>query len=392
MSASAWTDRLPSFATAWSHVSQRGPRVVAGLLLALIALQLALLLTRQTGRMPLPGADSAAMAVPRPSNAREIDISGIVNGHLFGQKAVVPVSASDAPASSAPLVLAGVYALDDPLRGLAIIGQSAANARLVKVGGNIDGGARLHSVFKDRVVIERGEALETVSLPKTMTGSVQIQSRPAPAAEVSGGQRLRNLAQNGTLLNGLLRVQAVTAQGKLQGFRVYPGGRNSLAVFGQLGLRAGDLITHINGTALDDMNRSQEVLQTLSNAASASVTVLRSGQPTEVNLNLTAVAQAAEEAVAADAAAAAEAAAANAGGPGQRGRFNAGSFAPGGQGGAGGGDTSGAAPGRIPGTVSGSAPGQQGAASSRQQGNSPAGGGATTRGGGRTRGGGMGGG
>ncbi len=387
----AWTERLPSFATVRSHVSQQGPRIVAGLLLALIALQLALLVTRQTGRMPLPSADGAAMAVPRPSNAREIDIGGIVNGHLFGQKAVVPVAASDAPASTAPLVLAGVYALDDPRRGLAIIGQSAANARLVHVGGNIDGGARLHSVFKDRVVIERGEALETVSLPKTMTGSVQIQSRPAPAPEISGGQRLRNLAQNGTLLNGLLRVQAVTAQGKLQGFRVYPGGRNSLAVFGQLGLRAGDLITHINGTALDDVNRSEEVLQTLSNAASASVTVLRSGQPTEVNLNLTAVAQAAEEAVAADAAAAAEAAA-NAAGPGQRGRFNAGSFAPGGPRAAGSGDTQGAAPDTVPGTVSRSAPGQQGAANTRQQGNSPAGGGATTRGGSRTRGGGMGGG
>lgn len=333
MSATAWIQELPSLAATRERAAAQAPRLLAGLLLALIALQLALTVTRQPGS-GLPSAPAGGgAALPRPATVRNVDLATIVNAHLFGQKAAVPVSASDAPQSSMPLVLAGVYAVGDPNRGMAIIGQTATNARLVQVGGAIAGGAKLHAVYTDRVVIDRGGALEAVYLPKTLAsrGPPPVSVAPQP----SGGQRLQTLAQNGSLLNGLLRVQAVTAQGKLMGFRVFPGGRNSMEVFSQLGLRAGDLITHINGTALDDANRSAEVLQTLSNAATASVTVSRNGQPTEVNLNLTAVAQAAEAAVAADTAAATSAASAagvNAG-PGFRG------FAP----------AAGAGPGAAPG-------------------------------------------
>lgn len=322
MSATAWIQELPFLAAARERAGEHAPRIVAGVLLALIALQLALAVTRQpAGSGPLPAA-SAPGAGAQATQAREVDIAAIVNAHLFGQKAAAPVTDSDAPQSSIPLVLAGVYAVEDPKRGMAIIGQSATNARLVQVGGSVTGNVRLHAVYQDRVLIDRGGALEAVYLPKTLAAA-----RPAPISATptpSAGQRLQSLAQNGALLNGLLRVQAVTAQGKLMGFRVFPGGRNSMSVFGQLGLRAGDLITHINGTALDDVNRSAEILQTLSNASSASVTVSRNGQPTEVNLNFTAVAQAAEEAVAADAAAAAAAG----GGPGTAGPRSG--FVPGG--------------------------------------------------------------
>lgn len=320
MSATAWIQEMPFLAATRERAVMQAPRLVAGLLLCLIALQLALTVTRQPGSGPIQVTALAPSASPATARVREVDIAAIVNAHLFGQKAAAPVTDGDAPQSSMPLVLAGVYAVDDPKRGMAIIGQTATNARLIQVGGNISGNVRLHAVYQDRVVIDRGGALEAVYLPKTLATTRPLPVSTTPAAP-SAGQRLQALAQNGTLLNGLLRVQAVTAQGKLMGFRVFPGGRNSMAVFGQLGLRAGDLITHINGTALDDANRSAEVLQTLSNAASASVTVSRNGQPTEVNLNLTAVAQAAEDAVAADAAAAAEAAAAGPGAQGRRGGF-----------------------------------------------------------------------
>ena len=312
MSATAWVKELPSFAASREQALAQAPRLVSIVLLALLALQLAMTLTRQPGTAPLPAATGAA-AVPRPANTREVDLPAIVNAHLFGQKAAAPVSAGDAPASTMPLVLAGIYAVSDPNRGMAIIGQTATNARLVQVGGAIAGGAKLHAVYSDRVLIDRGGSLESVYLPKTPSSARPPPAAAAPAA--TGGQRLQAMAQAGTLLNGLVRLQAVTGQGKLLGFRVFPGGRNSAEVFGQLGLRAGDLITHVNGTALDDANRASEVMQTLTNASTASVTISRNGQPTEVNLNLTAVAQAAEAAVAADSAAATSAA----GGAGFRG-------------------------------------------------------------------------
>jgi membrane-associated protease RseP (regulator of RpoE activity) len=75
-------------------------------------------------------------------------------------------------------------------------------------------------------------------------------------------------------------------QGKLSGYRIFPGGTRGTSAFTQLGLRAGDLVVGVNGTALDDAGRAMEILQTLSSSASATVTVSRNGLTQEVNLNL----------------------------------------------------------------------------------------------------------
>ena len=55
-----------------------------------------------------------------------------------------------------PLVLTGIIAAEDPQNGLAILGQTAASAKVYAVGDNVPGGAKLHSVYSDRVVIDRG--------------------------------------------------------------------------------------------------------------------------------------------------------------------------------------------------------------------------------------------
>jgi hypothetical protein len=122
---------------------------------------------------------------------------------------------------------------------------------------------------------------------------------------LSPGQRLAALAQgNGALLGGLVRATPVISGGKLSGFRIFPGGRASIATFTQLVLRPGDLVTAVNGTQLDDVNRGNEILQTLSSAASATLTVQRNGQSQDLNLNLETVVSEAENAAAQSAAAA----------------------------------------------------------------------------------------
>jgi membrane-associated protease RseP (regulator of RpoE activity) len=90
----------------------------------------------------------------------------------------------------------------------------------------------------------------------------------------------------------------VFSGGKLSGYRIFPGGRTNVAAFTQLGLRPGDLVTAVNGTPLDDANRGNEILQTLSSMGSANVTVLRNGQAQDLSLNLEAVATEAEAAAA----------------------------------------------------------------------------------------------
>jgi general secretion pathway protein C len=208
-----------------------------------------------------------------------LQLAVIVNAHLFGTAGIK--ATGDAPQTTMPLILAGVIADKDPNKGQAIIGENAMSAKLVAVGGNISGGARLHAVYSDRVLLERNGALETLSLPHNPQPG---GGSPAPP---SFGSRIAQAASsNPTLLAGMVRIQPVFTQGKLSGYRIFPGGTKGNAAFSQLGLKPGDLIEAVNGTSLDDAARAMEVLQTLSSSASATVTVSRNGQSQEVNLNL----------------------------------------------------------------------------------------------------------
>jgi hypothetical protein len=85
-----------------------------------------------------------------------------------------------------------------------------------------------------------------------------------------------------------------SAAGKLRGFRAFPG-RNR-QIFSKLGLKSGDLVTAINGTPLDDPQRSQDVFNTIQTSDHVTVTVERGGQKQDISLNIAQVAaQASEE-------------------------------------------------------------------------------------------------
>ena len=100
----------------------------------------------------------------------------------------------------------------------------------------------------------------------------------------------RMVQQDPGLLDQVMRTVPSydSAAGKLRGFRAYPG-RNR-QIFGKLGLKPGDLVTAINGTALDDPQRSQEVFNTIQTSDHVSVTVERGGVKQEITLNIAQVA------------------------------------------------------------------------------------------------------
>jgi hypothetical protein len=76
--------------------------------------------------------------------------------------------------------------------------------------------------------------------------------------------------------------------GKLRGFRAFPG--KNRQIFAKLGLKSGDLVTAINGTQLDDPQRSQEVFNTIQTSDHVTVTVERGGQKQDISLNIAQVA------------------------------------------------------------------------------------------------------
>jgi general secretion pathway protein C len=264
---------------------QRLPLAVSALLVLLLAwqlVQLAWTLLGAGSTLPPPAPVAAPVAGPV---AQTVDVGAIVNAHLFGE-ASAPAAGSTDPNSVAatqmPLVLVGTIANTDPTLGYAIIGESAAAAKVYAVGKTITGGTKLHSVYPDRAILDRGGKLEALLLPKKFSGGGM--SAAAPTGGPMLGDRLRDLASNNmSAITDILRPQPVFANGQQRGYRVYPG-RNR-AQFNRLGLLPGDMVTAINGTPLDDPARGMEILQTMNTASSVNMTVERNGESIQVNIN-----------------------------------------------------------------------------------------------------------
>ncbi len=271
---------------AW--LQPRAPQIVMGVAVLALAWQAAQLTWLIWGLIKPAQAVApiSAPAAPSPGSTR-VNPQTIANAHLFG----APDMGNAADPNSLPqaqvnLVLSGTMALADPSAGFAIIGDSAVNAKFFRVGATINGVARLHSVYTDRVVIERNGTLETLVLPKGQPGMaappVAHGLTPMPA---NFNDNLRRLANNPDLLNNLLRAQPVFANGTFKGFRIYPG--RDRQQFVKMGLQPGDLVTTVNGTALDDPNRANEILNTIASSTNAVVVVERNGTQQQINLDMT---------------------------------------------------------------------------------------------------------
>jgi general secretion pathway protein C len=72
--------------------------------------------------------------------------------------------------------------------------------------------------------------------------------------------------------------------GALKGFRLFPGQQQEL--FGETGLRRGDIVTRINGLPLDDPGRGQDLLNQLASASRFQIEILRRGQPQVLDVQL----------------------------------------------------------------------------------------------------------
>jgi general secretion pathway protein C len=287
MTANFWNPGASGGGRLRETLRARAPLVVTIILALALAGQLAFILVIMTSR----SRQAAPPPLPALPPAAQLDIGGLVNAHLFGNAAAqASGDAANAPPSSMPLVLAGLLASSDPKTGMAIIGESAQAAKVVAVGQQVPGGAQLHSVYSDRAIIDRAGALESVFLPRRSSGAIGAPPPPPmPVAATNNNEamvdRMRRLVSDDPgLIGQVMRPQPVFASGKMKGFRVYPGANRQ--AFARLGLRAGDMVTAINGTPLDDKDRAQEIFNTLSSSTDARVTVTRNGRQQDLVLNI----------------------------------------------------------------------------------------------------------
>ncbi len=273
-----WLARMP----------QQGPWWASVVLSVLIAVELARAAVTLWGAEPVQPLLPPPHAGTRPTQNPGIDVASIVSAHLFGVADVPAQSEETARESTANLVLNGTIATQDPKHGVAIISDGGPS-KVYSVGNNV-GGASLYSVYLDHVILDRGGTLETLKLPRLLLAGHE----PGPRRQIGSTgnvatnlENVRRMVQaDPGLLNEVMRAVPSfdNKANKLRGFRLYPG-RNR-AAFSSLGLRPGDLVTAINGTALDDPQHGQEIFNTIQSSATAAITIERGGQSVELNLNV----------------------------------------------------------------------------------------------------------
>ncbi len=199
--------------------------------------------------------------------------------------------------SSAPTDLAavGVVVARSPESSVAIL-RSEGRTRVVSVGDPVFGG-RLLAVSRHRVSLEFGG--ERVDLRVRSTGSVPALPPPVLAATASAPppplqgapprvmkreevQRRLGLEMNRILAETAIRP--VTENGRVVGVRLTRVAQSSLLT--DAGLRAGDVLTNINGTEIDGMATLISLWPRLQGASALEAKGLRDGRPFSLSLNL----------------------------------------------------------------------------------------------------------
>ena len=248
-----------------------------------------------------PAGPSAPWQPPEPlpqlgqTATGTAEYATITAAHLFGEvskepPAVTGDAALAAPDTSLSLQLRGAVAAGDPRFAHAIIADGSGNEQVYFVNSTLPGGATVQQIQVDRVILARAGQLEVLRLPREgqgagapPAGGLSAAPRPAGAPGQPNVQEL--VAQNAAGFLEVVRPQPFMPNGQLKGYRIYPGPNRQQ--FASLGLRAGDLVTEINGIALNNPTQGMEVFRSLGDAPQVTVTVERDGQPQVLSLNMT---------------------------------------------------------------------------------------------------------
>jgi len=246
--------------------------------------------------VPEPPIASVTPVRAAPANNKPVEsnYTAIADSHIFGEANpddVQPVAQSteNAPETKLNLELRGAIMSDDPKQAHAIISAKGKSSEVYFVGDAIPGGATLHEVQSAQVILNRGGVLETLKLPKLSkgTGATPAASTATTTRRNFGPRTVRDSFGDGgdgtVSFTDIVRPQPYMPDGKLKGYRIYPG--RDRKRFAALGLRPGDLVVDINGIALNNMAEGMNLFQTLGNATQVTVTLERSGQTQTLTLD-----------------------------------------------------------------------------------------------------------
>ncbi|HEY9118990.1 MAG TPA: type II secretion system protein N [Marinobacter sp.] len=262
--------------------SQRLPRLLANLLLAGLVVYLAWVLAQTTwliawNERPVSVASSFAAGSPTAATSRRLQ--PMAAHHFFGQPAegarVAEVVRRSAPETRLNLRLEGVLVAERPEDSGAIVAGSNGVTEHYRVGDVLPGNAELSEVEPGRVLIRRNGQYESLTfedeIPAGMVEDVEddpVASSPeqflSEAREQLDSQGVAALAPYGLSPAG---------DDGSSGY-VYDG---SNAMLNAVSLRAGDVITAVNGQRLGDLEQDMALLENWRSEPQLEIEIERDG-------------------------------------------------------------------------------------------------------------------
>ncbi|MEJ2143273.1 MAG: type II secretion system protein GspC [Gammaproteobacteria bacterium] len=223
-------------------------------------------------------------------------LSNISELHLFGKTEVAIKTDTPivAPETRLQLKLKGVFASSNPERAYAIISDSKNQDKSYRLGSKIVGGAILHAVYPDRVILKRNGRLETLRLSTSydksgMKTSIKKSKRISrtPGKVIQAPPKLKKLKQ--TLLEDpqqiwqQVRISPVLKDGSIKGYMVEHKDKQLMR---SLNLQKGDVITAVNGKPLSDPASLYGLMNQLKTQQSLNVTIERNNQEQTIQLRM----------------------------------------------------------------------------------------------------------
>lgn len=237
------------------------------------------------GESPSKQPRNAVRAVAPAQAPPQARLAEVADLHLFGQpprqqqRMAVPV---ETPETRLNLVLRGVFATDRPEEGGAIIADPGGIESFYGSGDRLPGGAELKAVYGDRVILARAGQFETLKWPEEPRSGILIEKGGRSQGDSTPElQSYRDrILENPSSALDLIRLQRISENGQIKGYRVAPGKEREL--FEQVGLQTGDVVTHVNGISVADPGRFREVYEQLTSASQLQLQVEREGLPHQI--------------------------------------------------------------------------------------------------------------
>ncbi len=278
------------------HLANPTPEQLARFVHGALIVALGVSLAQLSWRL-VPEPDSlmpVSEQTPRPSAAAapRSGLDQVAQLRLFGTitEAATARAPVNVPETRLNLTLTGVFAADEPHEGGAIVADGGGLEAFYLTGSRLPGGAVLSEIYTDRVLLERNGSYETLRLPSDPDTGVEI----GQVDQTSGADETVHLPElaefreaviaNPAKAFDLVSLQPVMAEGRLKGYEVSPGKEQSL--FRRSGLRAGDVVTGLNGVSLEQPVQLNEVFQELTSARQLRLTVERGGETHDLTVSL----------------------------------------------------------------------------------------------------------